>query len=430
MNYLESIHFFESIKKLGSKPGLDNINNLLAKLDNPQDNLRVIHVAGTNGKGSVCTMINNILSEEGYIVGQFSSPHIVDYNEIIRINTKPICNDDFAKYTSVIKEKCNELVAENKHHPTLFECQTALALLYFSMMHVDYVVLEVGLGGRQDATNVIKQPLVSVITSISLDHTDYLGDTIDKIAYEKAGIIKDQCPIVLSPNPYEVLTTVKKCALEKNAPFYYDSYKDIELDIIKSTLDATTYSVVTPNYSYNQLELSLLGDYQLYNTSTVLLTMEVLRQQGISISNKSIYSGLKYVKWACRMELLPMEQMVLLDGAHNIEGTKALVRFIQNHLSNQPITLVFGVLEDKEYEEMVKLLFPLVDTVILTKPLNERALSLDALYAIGKKYCSNIDIKEAYRDAIDYGLETNNTVCCAGSLYLIGHIRKYLLNLS
>lgn len=431
MNYKAAKDFFNNISKLGSKLGLNNMTNLLTKLDNPQSSLEIIHVAGTNGKGSVCTMLNGILTSEGYHVGLYTSPYILTYNESIKIGSIPISNKDFTDCASTIKTACDELVLEGKDHPTVFECLTALAFLFFYRKEVDLVVLEVGLGGRYDATNVIDNPLVSVITSISLDHTQFLGDSLDKIAYEKAGIIKSDCPVVLSANKDIVVETIREYSKKQKANLHYLSYKDITYNNIQETKAYTTFDIETPMFAYENIQLGLVGHHQLYNTCTVLQTINILRSQNIAISDNSMYEGLAHSVWECRLELLHKKMDILIDGSHNMESIQSLVDFLSKHFSKTKIVLIFGILGDKEYEEMMALLLPHVDKVILTKPLNDRALPLTQAKETASKYCKDVTTFENYEEALEYGLavtDSDELLCCAGSLYLVGHIRNQLIS--
>lgn len=430
MNYTQANNFYKDISTLGSKLGLDNMYNLLSKLNNPQNKLKVIHVAGTNGKGSVCAMLNSILTYENYTIGLYTSPNIVCYNESIRINNNPITNTDFSHYTSIIRSICNELVSEGMDHPTVFECLTALSLLYFYDNNVDFVILEVGLGGRLDATNVISNPLVSAITSISLDHTNYLGNSLDKIAKEKAGIIKPNCSVALSVNDSIVVDIIRQYSINQNAPLYYFADSEINIKIMEETKNSVLFNISTPLFSYSNITLALKGYHQLYNTATVLNIIYILQNNNIIVSNSSIYLGLANVQWECRMELfLHRNCEILIDGAHNLESINSLTSYLNKYFRTTSITLIFGVLEDKEYDKMMQVLFPVVKTVILTNPLNNRALPLAIAKKTALNYCNNVIVYENYEDALSYGLKTtknNELLCCAGSLYLVGHIRNKL----
>ncbi|WP_058485813.1 bifunctional folylpolyglutamate synthase/dihydrofolate synthase [Defluviitalea phaphyphila] len=423
MNYSEVINYINKIENFGSKLGLSRIKELLKHLGNPEKNLKVIHVAGTNGKGSVCAMLSYILVNSKYNVGVYTSPHLERYNERIKINNEEISNEDFSKLGEKIIEKAKKC----EEHPTVFECLTAMALLYFAEKNVDFVILEVGLGGRYDATNVIDNPLVSVITSISMDHMDVLGDTIEKIAYEKAGIIKKNCSTVLYFPNNKVYNIIKDICKDLDSSFNYVSYMDVKY--INQSIKGTTFSIKTDKYVYNNLEISLIGEHQIYNTALVLLVVEVLKEKGIIISEKSIRKGLKECRWPGRMEIISKSPIILLDGAHNKEGIEALVRTFDQYFPNKEINLLIGVLKDKPYELMLDKLLPYVKNIIITEPKSPRKLAVDELEKIVKKYNMSVfkdsDIHKAFNLAYKLTYK-DGILCCAGSLYLIGELKNIL----
>ncbi|WP_341877685.1 folylpolyglutamate synthase/dihydrofolate synthase family protein [Defluviitalea saccharophila] len=427
MNYNEVINYMNSIERFGSRPGLTRVQNLLKRLGNPEKNLKVIHVAGTNGKGSVCTMMSYILTQSGYDVGIYTSPHLESYNERMKINNKEITDDEFASIGEKIIKACQECVEDNEDHPTVFECITAMALLYFSEKSVDYVVLEVGLGGRYDATNVIESPLVSVITSISMDHMDVLGDSIESIAYEKAGIIKKNCSAVLYFPNNKVYNIIKSVCESLDAPLYYVS--DMNIYNVEHDIDGITFSIDTNFYSYKDLKISLIGEHQIYNTALVLLIIEVLRNKGIEISEENVRIGLKECYWPGRLEILGKNPLVILDGAHNEEGALALAKAFEQYFPDKDITLLIGVLKDKPYENMLKLLLPYAERVVLTEPNSPRKLLIDELEITARRYSKSIyknaDIVQAYELALQL-TDDKDVLCCAGSLYLIGEIKTVL----
>lgn len=427
MNYNEVINYMNSIERFGSRPGLTRVQNLLKRLGNPEKNLKVIHVAGTNGKGSVCTMMSYILTQSGYDVGMYTSPHLERYNERIRMNNFEISDAEFAAVGERIIRTCQECVKDNEEHPTVFECLTAMALLYFAEKSVDFVVLEVGLGGRYDATNVIEHPLVSVITSIGMDHMDVLGDDIESIAYEKAGIIKKNCSSVLYFPNNKVYNTIKSVCESLNAPLYYIS--DMNIYNVRHSIDGITFSIDTEFYSYKDLKVSLIGEHQIYNTALVLLVVEILKNKGIEITEENVRSGLNGCYWPGRLEIVGKNPLVILDGAHNEEGALALAKAFKQYFSGKNITLLIGVLRDKPYEDMLKLLLPYVKRVVLTEPNSPRKLSIDELEKTARKYSASIvknaNIAQAYELAFKLTAE-KDVLCCAGSLYLIGEIKTIL----
>lgn len=427
MEYNDVISYINSIERFGSRPGLVRVQNLLRRLGNPEKNLKVIHVAGTNGKGSVSTMISYILEKSGYDVGMYTSPHLENYNERIKINNKDISDEEFATAGEKIIKACQECVENNEEHPTVFEFLTAMALLYFDEQSVDFVVLEVGLGGRYDATNVIENPLLSVITSISMDHMDVLGDSIESIAFEKAGIIKKNCSTVLFFPNNKVYNIIKSVCESLNSQLYYVS--DMHIQNVRHSIEGITFSINTDFYSYKDLKVSLIGEHQIYNTALVLLAVEVLRNKGIEISEENVRIGLEECYWPGRLEIVGKNPLILLDGAHNEEGALALAKAFEQYFHDQNITLLIGVLKDKPYELMLKQLLPYASKVVLTEPNSSRKLPIDELEKTAVKYSSyiyqNADIAQAYELALKLTNE-KDVLCCAGSLYLIGEIKKMI----
>ncbi len=427
MQYNEAIQYLENISSLGSKLDLSRIEELLGKLGYPHEKLKCIHVAGTNGKGSSCAMLQSILTESGYRTGMYTSPHLEKYNERFQINGQTISDEDFAAEITLIEKLCKELVAEGKDHSTVFEVLTALAFHYFFIHEVEIVVLEVGLGGRFDATNVIKKPLLSLITSIGMDHMDFLGHSIEQIAYEKGGIIKENCPVVLYSQDEIVYNKIKCICDEKKAKLYYTPKNGIH--IIAKDLQHTLFSVKNAYISFSQVNLPLLGIYQISNCATVLLACKVLQEQGLALTEISILEGIRKTRWQGRMEICRTEPLVLLDGAHNTDGITMLAESLKQYFPDKMITLVLGILGDKEYEKMAETILPLVNSVVLTEPHNDRKLAVDRLEKVishcKKPIFKNPNIKEAYKTALCI-TEQDQILLCCGSLYMIGEIRKYI----
>lgn len=429
MLYNDAIAYLENISALGSKLGLERIQELLNKLDNPQNKLKCIHVAGTNGKGSACSLLKNILIEAGYKVGVYTSPHLQEYTERFEINLTPIPKEDFAKELQLIQTICKEMEQSSIGHPTIFELLTAMAFHYFLKENVDIVILEVGLGGRFDATNVITKPLLSLIMSIGMDHMDYLGHSLEQIAMEKAGIIKENCPVVLYSQSEVVYNKIMEICSGKNANLYYAKQSNIQ--IIKQSLKETIFSIENKYFSYPRVHLPLLGSYQMQNCATVLLACHVLQKIGLSISTTQILNGIQKAYWNGRMEVCQQNPLVVLDGAHNTDGIIALSQSIPQYFIGKKITLLLGVLGDKEYNKMTEAILPLVDTIVLTEPFNERKLTVDELESFlsswKKPIYKNADIKQAYQLALQQTGENDVLLCC-GSLYMIGEVRNYIFN--
>ena len=427
MNYNECIHYLEEEVGFGSVPGLERIQALCNKLGNPENELSVIHVAGTNGKGSAVAMLSSILQAAGYRVGTYTSPHLERYNERFIINGKEISDDDFAKEISLMKKMCAELEQEGQAVPTLFEIVTGAAFHYFAEQKVDILILEVGLGGKYDATNIITSPLLSLIMSISIDHTDFLGDSIEAIAAEKAGIIKKNCPVVLYSQTEMVYNIMWTKAQSLDAKLYCP--RNAEVHISSQTLEGTVFSVKTDLIDIKDLKLPLLGSYQIGNCITVLTACAVLQEKGLHLSEEMIREGLDQARWAGRMEICGKNPLVLLDGAHNADGIKQLSASMKTYFENKKVTLILGVLGDKEYDKMAEYILPHADTVILTEPHSERKLDVFSLARSISDHSGTIytekEIEKAFEKALSVTPEDGVILCC-GSLYMIGAMRTYI----
>ena len=427
MNYNECIHYLEEEVGFGSVPGLERIQLLCDKLNHPEKQLSVIHVAGTNGKGSAVAMLSSILQAAGYRVGTYTSPHLEKYNERFTINGQEISDDDFAREITLMKAICNEIAAEGKEVPTLFEILTGAAFHYFAEKNVDILILEVGLGGKYDATNIISTPLLSLIMSISIDHTDFLGDSIEKIATEKAGIIKKNCPVVLYSQTKMVYNIMWTKCQELHAPLYCPDHAEVHIS--SQTLESTVFSIKTNLLDLKNVELPLLGSYQIRNCITVLEACAVLQNRGLSVSEEAIRTGLKNAHWAGRMEICGKKPLIILDGAHNADGIFQLAESIETYFEQKKMTLVLGVLGDKEYEKMAECILPYADTVILTEPQSERKLDVFSLARSISNHNGTIytekEIEKAFEKALDV-TEENGIILCCGSLYMIGAMRTYI----
>lgn len=426
MNYKQSLKYLEETHKFGMRLGLDNTKKLLELLGNPQDNLKIVHVAGTNGKGSVCSFISTILKEAGYKVGLYTSPYLETFTERIRVNGENIKEEDVARIISLIKEKIDEMVADGYDYPTEFEIVTAMAFYYYNEQNVDYVALEVGLGGRYDSTNVIDNTLVSVIVSISLDHTGILGDTIEKIAYEKAGIIKENSAVVCYKQCKEVEEVIKDVCKENNAKYIEVDFDDIEIK--KSDIHSQIYDCSIMDKKYENIEIKLIGDHQINNSMVALSVIKYLKEsKNINISEEAIRLGLLNTKWPGRIEKIKENPMVIIDGAHNEDGAKSLAKALEKNFKGKDLTLLIGMLEDKDIDGVLEILMPNFKRVITTTPDNPRAISSEQLKLKIEKYVSDVVSKPSISDAVEYTLQISkpeDIVISAGSLYMIGEVRK------
>ncbi|WP_419742401.1 bifunctional folylpolyglutamate synthase/dihydrofolate synthase [Paraclostridium dentum] len=430
MNYNEALQFIHESHKFGMRLGLDNIKKLLELLGNPQNNLNIIHVAGTNGKGSTCSFISSILKESGYKVGLYTSPFLETFTERIRVNGENIREEEVGKIVSLIKEKIEIMVSEGYSYPTEFEIVTAMAFYYYNQEKVDFVALEVGLGGRYDATNVIDKPVVSAITSISLDHTGILGDTLGKIAFEKGGIIKEDCPTIVYPQQEEASEVIKNICAEKKSKYIECDFKNIEIK--SSNINSQIYSCNINGKELRDLEIKLIGDHQIKNSIVALNVIDYLNDIKITnISEENIRKGLLETKWPGRIEKISENPMFIIDGAHNEEGAKSLANSIDKYFENKNKILVIGMLEDKDIESVLDLLIPKFNNVITTTPDNPRAIDANKLKEKIERYNIEVTCKPNIKEAVDYALEISNkddVIISAGSLYMIGNVRTIIVN--
>ncbi|MCE9676058.1 bifunctional folylpolyglutamate synthase/dihydrofolate synthase [Paraclostridium bifermentans] len=430
MNYNEALQFIHESHKFGMRLGLDNIKKLLELLGNPQNNLKIIHVAGTNGKGSTCSFISSILKESGYKVGLYTSPFLETFTERIRVNGENISEEEVGKIVSLIKEKIEIMVSEGYSYPTEFEIVTAMAFYYYNQEKVDFVALEVGLGGRYDATNVIDKPVVSAITSISLDHTGILGDTLGKIAFEKGGIIKEDCSTIVYPQQEEASEVIKNICAEKKSKYIECDFKNIEIK--SSNINSQIYNCNINGKELRDLEIKLIGDHQIKNSIVALNVIEYLNDIKITnISEENIRKGLLETKWPGRIEKISENPMFIIDGAHNEEGAKSLANSIDKYFENKNKILVIGMLEDKDIESVLDLLIPKFNRVITTTPDNPRAIDANKLKEKIERYNIEVTCKPNIKEAVDYALEISNKddiIISAGSLYMIGNVRTIIVN--
>ena len=408
MNYNEALEYIHSLQVFGSVPGLERIGELLGKLGNPQNDLRFIHVAGTNGKGSVSTMLSEIHRAAGGRTGLYTSPYVVDFRERIQLNGEYIEKEDLARLTEKVKA--------TGVHVTEFEFITALAFLYFKEKKCDLVVLEVGLGGRFDATNIITAPLCSVITRIDLDHTDYLGDTVEKVAAEKCGIIKEGAPTVTYPDQPEGALAVIKTSAPELTVADKNEIKTLESDLFGNRFI----------YKGEEYKTTLVGRHQIFNAVTAI---EAAKKVGIA-SLEDIKKGLLSAIIPARVEVLSREPLVVLDGSHNPNGADALASFMADY-GNDSVALI-GMMADKDCELFLKRIMPYCKSAVtVTVKENPRSISADNLKKLAEKYCNSVVAAENYDEAIKTAFESSDgksPLFVCGSLYLACSLREKLKN--
>lgn len=382
MNYEEAALYIKEAGRRGSVFGLDGISCLMKELGNVQEKLSIIHIAGTNGKGSAGAFLASVLTEAGYRVGRYTSPAVFSPLEVWQINGIWMAKTDYARICSRVKAACDRLAFRQKITPTVFEIETAMAFLYFYEKSCDYVLLEAGMGGRLDATNLIQRPLCSVITSISMDHMQILGNTIAKIAEEKAGIIKKHCPVVTILQEQKVMEVLERKAKEQKAALIVADCGQAE--ILNDGMEEIRYRYpLQKNIKSSEICLSMTGGFQIENSVLALTVLDDI----LHIEQKYIKSGLKKAVWPGRFEILMRDPLFIIDGAHNIGAAEKLRLTIQNYFTNRKITYIIGVLADKEYEKIIELLLPMAYSVFTVTPPNIRALSSEQLKAAVESAC-------------------------------------------
>jgi dihydrofolate synthase/folylpolyglutamate synthase len=426
MTYQEARQFIDQSARYGCVPGLETIKELMERLGNPQEGLKIIHVAGTNGKGSVSAFIAAILTSAGYFVGRYLSPAVFSYRE--RIQTMAGDSSQFITRQGVcdaiaqIKPVCETMVSEGLSHPTSFEIETAMAMYYLSKQHVDFAVVEVGLGGKLDATNIITHPVCCVITSISMDHMQFLGNTLTEIATQKAGIIKENSTMVTCRQKPEVIEVLLKTCQEKNVMFYLSDSEDAK-DITYS-LDETTFSLHQSGRE-ECYTIRLLGEYQIENAMIAITVARALHDLGYAVGESAIKNGLSNARWRGRFEKIAENPDIIIDGAHNEDAARRLRKSIEIYCANRRIIYILGVLADKDYQSILKITAPLADVIITLTPDNTRALPSSQLAMEAKNYCSKVVDANRVDQAVVMALreaEPEDVIIAFGSLSYLGDL--------
>lgn len=425
MNYEEALRYINDQEKFGSNLRLDTIRKLLELLGNPHKDLKYIHIAGTNGKGSTSSYVATMLEEAGYKVGLFTSPYLERFNERIAINGADIPNERLAEITERVKDRIQIMIQEEYEHPTTFEIITAIGFVYFKEEKVDYVVLEVGLGGRLDATNVIDESLLSIITTIDYDHMDVLGNTLGEIAYEKAGIIKERGLVLSYPQKEEAIEVIEKVCEERKAELTICPMENVK--IIELNEYGGIFDYHYNNTTFKNLEISLIGEHQVYNAALSVTAILLLREKGlVNITDEQIRSGLKKARWKGRLEVLNRHPLFVIDGAHNPQGVQTLVDNLKRFRYNRLI-LGIGILKDKEVEKIVEAITPLADEIVITEANIYRKMKAEELEQMINKYNKNTHVEKDIKKAIYKSYELakeDDLILFMGSLYLIGDVRK------
>jgi len=424
MTYEEARGYIDKTKRFGSKPGLSRIRALLSSMGDPQNRMKYVHVAGTNGKGSTSAMIASVLRTAGYKTGLYISPYVVDFLERIQLDGEKISEEDFAFHVSKIASKVEKLCREGLEQPTEFEILTAIAFDYYACKGCDFVSLEVGLGGRFDATNVINAPEVAVLCSISFDHTEYLGDTIEKIAFEKCGIIKEGSDVVVYASHSEPARRVIKnvCEEKKIVPVAPDLEKLVVL----------SQEITGSEIRYGDLRLSipLAGAHQILNALTAVEAARALIRRGFSVSDEQIAEGIGKTVFPGRLETVRKDPVCIIDGAHNRDGIAVLASEIDRFLKNRRLITVMGMLRDKEYTYCIPQIASRSDLFIAVTPDNPRALDASEAALCAGEVCKKVlavpDVGEAVSIALKEATGDDVVLVC-GSLYILGHAKSKLL---
>lgn len=417
MKLQEAMDFIHCTEWKGSCFGLERMKELMARLGNPQGEMRYIHVTGTNGKGSTCSMLSSILTKAGYKTGLYTSPHLFRVNERIQIDGAEIPDNELV----LMAERVREAVSDMKDCPTEFEIITAMALCYFGRQNCDLVILEVGLGGRLDATNIIPAPEVAVITNVGLEHTEVLGDTVEKIAGEKAGIIKEGCDVVAYRASAAVEAVYERICREKNA--FLRKVRFDKLVLQSATLSGQIFDW----HKYRGLQIGLIGEHQLQNAVTALETVDVLQKRGWVIDGEAIRNGIAGAKWPARFEILSDKPMIIIDGAHNPQGIEMLIQSLDVFFPRQKVVFLAAVMADKEYETMFKSLIPYAESFVCLPIDNSRALDPKKTGALLRK----LGQEAIVCNTVEHGIKTaliraaGIPVVACGSLYMLGEVRQY-----
>ncbi len=430
MKFEEAMDYLRNLTKFGMNFGLSRISELMRRLGNPQEKLNIVHIGGTNGKGSTGAMIAAALAVGGYRVGTFTSPHLHSYTERYRINGEEITGGDIANLIERLRPHLEAMVKEGFEHPTEFEVSTALAFCYFLEQQVDLLALEVGLGGAIDSTNVINKPLVSVITNVAMDHMDYLGQTVTEIARVKVGIIKDRVPVVTASQNPAVLKVIRKACEQHKSPLVSVGHDVTWEPVGNISLQGQRLNIKGRRAFYENILIPLLGRHQLENTATAIAVLEILGDAGYQISGDAIRQGLMLTRWPARMEIIQEKPMVLIDAAHNYEGAKSLRQALDDYFPTRQVVLVMGMLGDKERGRVVAELAPRARMAIITKPNSPRAGDWQQLAEEIRPLVPEVRVVEEIKAAVTQGIEaagSGDLVCITGSFYMVAEAREYLV---
>ena len=422
MNYREAMEYIEQLKPLGSVIGLESIRSLCRRLGNPQNRLKFVHIAGTNGKGSVLSYISTVLQAAGYKVGRYISPAVLDYRERFQVDGRMITQSGLCKYLEAVRKAAQEMVEAGETHPTLFEVETAAAFLYFLDKGCDIVVLETGLGGSLDATNVIDTTVAAVFTSISMDHMEILGESLEQIALAKAGIIKNKCYVISAKQQPEVMKVLRQAAAFRRAKFF--TADAAKAKHVKSGVTKQHFSYD----KYKNLEISMLGQFQIENAVVAVETITMLGRCGFPVPEEKLREGMMQAKWPGRFQVIGKKPFFIADGAHNEDAARKLVESIRFYYPDRKIIFIMGMLRDKEYDKVIRITFALAKHIItVTPPIRERALSAYELAQAAGEYHDSVTVADSVQEAVEIayllaGEDKDTVIIAFGSLSYLGEL--------
>ncbi|NMA14537.1 MAG: bifunctional folylpolyglutamate synthase/dihydrofolate synthase [Clostridia bacterium] len=423
MNYTTSMDYLKGLTKFGINLGLDRIRDLLTRIGNPERKVEFVHVAGTNGKGSTCAILASILKDSGLKVGLFTSPHLHSYTERIKINGHEITEEDVAEILTMMRVHLDKIVEEGGEHPTEFEVSTALALYYFAREKVDIAVMEEGMGGEIDSTNVII-PRLSLITNVGMDHMDYLGPMLEDIARVKAGIIKEGVAVLTTCDHPAALEVIRQVAKEKHAPLWEEG-KDFWAEPLEQSENKQKFQCWVKDTLFPDLSISLRGKHQLKNAA-----LAVAAAVKTGISSKAIRLGIEHTIWPCRLETVWEKPLVILDAAHNYHGILALIDSLKEYWPDKKKVLLIGMLADKEREKVATEIAPLAEKIVVTKPNSPRAGKWEQVADFVRPFTDKVIVEESITRAVDEVIKLagdDDMVIITGSIYMVSEARAYLL---
>lgn len=426
MNYEQALEYIYSMRTYTTKPGLRRIQNLLKELGSPEKRMRYVHIAGTNGKGSSTAMTASVLEAAGYKTGSFISPFLERFNERMQVSGEPIPDDRLAELTEQVKGAVERVTGRGLPHLTFFELLTAMSFEYWAQERCDFVSLEVGMGGRLDATNVIDPPEVAMIGPISRDHTHYLGESLTEIAYEKCGVIKHGCKVVCyAEQAEEAKRVIEAVCRERGAEFIQPDASKVE--ILGESIEGSRF-----RYDGLEVNLPLVGRHQVMNAIGVIEAMRALRASGYHVSEEDIVRGLEQTKWVGRLEIVRREPLTIIDAAHNPDAVRVLGESVDKLLAGRRIVAVMGILADKDYAYCIPEIARRADAFVACTPSSGRALEASDCAEVARVHCANVEVVADIREAVERGIALagkDDVVLVCGSLYVIGEAKTHLRTL-